>query len=196
MAWKAATLPGLRGVRRVISSRSAAMVSTRKANHQASTASLRSPSTARPLPTSQASAPTSSITVCAACCRCTMTTLTPVKTADASSSRPWPAMSCPASSASVPAAEASGAAKAAGSRTATARSMPITVPRKPPIISAACDTTAGTSQRWPSRAGSTSPARSRPPSTPESSAVATRASSSGRNTRAADDGADTAFIRP
>ena len=73
--------------------------------------------------------------------------------------------------------EAIGASQAARCFTATARSMPIRVPMKAQIISAACSSAARPGHIAASTVGTATPARISPPAMPASKAVATRASS-------------------
>jgi len=62
--------------------------------------------------------------------------------------------------------------------------MPITVPRNPQIINAACDSAAWPSHALSAVAGRNTPRRSRPPAMPVTSDSATSATSMGRATRA------------
>ena len=94
---------------RVISSRSAAMVSTRNANHQGTTAAGRLPSACNRLPTSQAAAPVSNSAVCAARCRDTTVTFTAMKASEARTASQAAAAGIPASISTPDSAEAAGA---------------------------------------------------------------------------------------
>ena len=130
---------------------------TRNPNHHDSVAALSWPVAKDRLPASQARALTSNSQVCDAAWRRTTTMLTPVKTTEAATISQAPASGRPASRHTPPRADASGARKAAGSFTATARSRPITVPRKAQIISAAWASPAWPSQTASRVAGTTTP---------------------------------------
>jgi hypothetical protein len=148
------------------------MVSTTKANHQGSTADAAQPAANSPWPMAAHSAATSSRPVCTAGWRLTSSTFTATNTTADSTPRPAVATVRPASISTPAAAEASGAAKAKRRFSATARSMPITVPSSATTIRKAWCSAAGGSQGGVPSIGSATPARSRPPATPATKAAA------------------------
>jgi hypothetical protein len=132
------------------------------------------------LPASQASALASSKVVCGAGCRRSSSTLTATKARPAATSSACASAWLPVTSARPAPPAASGAIHPSGCFAATARSIEITVPMKPPIISAAWARAARGSQ---AASATAMPTRARPPAIPASNAVATQASSSGARTR-------------
>lgn len=169
--------PGRLRISRVISSRSAAIVITRKANHHGRTAPDGAPAAKSALPTHQAQALASSSAVWPARWRISSSTFTATNVVAARTSRTPANAASPRSSATPASPEASGASQASARRAATARSMPITVPRKPHIINAACARGPRPSQSLSAVPGIATPTRSNPPSTPATSALATQAAS-------------------
>ena len=112
---------------------------------------------------------------------------TPAKATAAATSSHAPATTWPRSRHTPARPEASGAANAAQCPMATARSMAITVPRKPQVIRAACASAACPSHCAPAVAGTITPTRSKPPAMPASSDAATSAMKTGVPTMRASD---------